>query len=279
MQVVTSGTVANSIQYSYNSDGSLAQISVNGTVATRDYDKDGLLIQAGDESITRSNFGAISASTQGKISETMAYDNFGEATDDKFVFSKQTLLDSSYIRDNLGRITSISKQSIGLDRGRSFTYDAQGRLTTAAQGYFPDREYQYDQNGNRTVMISFGQQINAKYDAQDRLTNYGNIEFQYNANGDLTQKTEHSFAFDDYFSWLHFFSQDKQKITQYSFDMFGNLKTVTFPDGKQIEYVIDGQNRRVGKKINGKLVQGLGHFTASVALRFRKAPGSFPRLN
>jgi len=28
------------------------------------------------------------------------------------------------------------------------------------------------------------------------------------------------------------------------------------PSGKQIEYVIDGRNRRVGKKVNGQLVQG-----------------------
>jgi len=28
------------------------------------------------------------------------------------------------------------------------------------------------------------------------------------------------------------------------------------PDGTQVEYVIDGQNRRVGKKVNGTLVQG-----------------------
>ena len=38
--------------------------------------------------------------------------------------------------------------------------------------------------------------------------------------------------------------------------MFGNLQKVTLPDGKLIEYVIDGQNRRVGKKVNGTLVQG-----------------------
>lgn len=31
---------------------------------------------------------------------------------------------------------------------------------------------------------------------------------------------------------------------------------MTLPDGTLGEYVIDGQNRRVGKKINGTLVQG-----------------------
>ena len=37
--------------------------------------------------------------------------------------------------------------------------------------------------------------------------------------------------------------------------MLGSLLSVTLPDATQIEYVIDGENRRVGKKINGTLVQ------------------------
>ncbi len=32
---------------------------------------------------------------------------------------------------------------------------------------------------------------------------------------------------------------------------------VTLPDGTEIEYVIDGTNRRIGKKVNGVIVQGL----------------------
>ncbi len=38
--------------------------------------------------------------------------------------------------------------------------------------------------------------------------------------------------------------------------MLGNLKSATLPGSTTVEYVIDGQNRRIGKKINGTLVQG-----------------------
>jgi RHS repeat-associated protein len=38
--------------------------------------------------------------------------------------------------------------------------------------------------------------------------------------------------------------------------VLGNLKKVTLPDGKTLDYLIDGQNRRIGKKINGVLTQG-----------------------
>ena len=30
---------------------------------------------------------------------------------------------------------------------------------------------------------------------------------------------------------------------------------MSLPDGRSIEYVLDGQNRRIGKKVNGVLVQ------------------------
>ncbi len=46
------------------------------------------------------------------------------------------------------------------------------------------------------------------------------------------------------------------KQSFYNYDVLGNLLSATLPDGTLIEYVIDGQNRRIGKKINGVLVQG-----------------------
>jgi len=43
------------------------------------------------------------------------------------------------------------------------------------------------------------------------------------------------------------------ETTAYTYDVLGNLKTALLPDGTQIEYLIDGRNRRVGKKVNGTL--------------------------
>jgi RHS repeat-associated protein len=45
-------------------------------------------------------------------------------------------------------------------------------------------------------------------------------------------------------------------VTSYEYDALGNLRAVALPNGIQIEYIIDGRNRRVGKKVNGTLVQG-----------------------
>ena len=61
----------------------------------------------------------------------------------------------------------------------------------------------------------------------------------FGANGELQTKTDASGA------------------TEYTYDSFGNLRNVTPPTGAAIDYVIDGMNRRVGRKVGGTLVQGL----------------------
>jgi len=44
--------------------------------------------------------------------------------------------------------------------------------------------------------------------------------------------------------------------TSYTYDELGNLTHVVLPSGTTIDYVIDGQNRSIGKKVNGTLVKG-----------------------
>ena len=41
----------------------------------------------------------------------------------------------------------------------------------------------------------------------------------------------------------------------YDYDVLGNLRVVMLPDGTKIEYLVDAADRRIGKKVNGKLVQ------------------------
>jgi RHS repeat-associated protein len=80
--------------------------------------------------------------------------------------------------------------------------------------------------------------VTGTYDDQDRLLSYGDYTFTYTANGELISKCQGSVC-------QHF-----------DYDVFGNLRHVILDNGMEIEYVIDGRNRRIGKKINGTLVQG-----------------------
>jgi RHS repeat-associated protein len=91
------------------------------------------------------------------------------------------------------------------------------------------REYAYTPNGNRD---------GGTYDAQDRLESYGAATYTYGKNGELATKSTGGIL---------------EKT--YDYDAFGNLRSVTRAAGPTITYVIDGLNRRVGKKLGGTLSQ------------------------
>jgi RHS repeat-associated protein len=99
--------------------------------------------------------------------------------------------------------------------------------------------YLYDANGNRLSKTTASGGESGTYDAQDRLLTYGKWGYTYTANGDLLTKTDTSSG----------------QVTNYSYDAQGNLRHVGLPDGRSIDYVIDSENRRVAKKINGAVVR------------------------
>ncbi|MDQ3930298.1 MAG: hypothetical protein M3328_14285, partial [Chloroflexota bacterium] len=84
-----------------------------------------------------------------------------------------------------------------------------------------------------------GLEIRGDYDAQDRLTSYGSARYEYSPNGQLVRKRQ------------------QEAVTIYEYSALGNLSSVTLPGGERIEYILDGVGRRIGKKVNGVLVQGL----------------------
>lgn len=248
----TSGPISSGINYDFNADGTLQTLKIANApkVVNYFYDKDSLLTGVLDQSMTLNNFGTIETTVVNKITQKISYNNFGEITRDLFKNADGSILnDRSYTRDSLGRVNSVD--------GLSYSYDVNGRLTTANRGIIPLRKYSYDQNGNWTKVFRNGITTFINTDAQDRVTHFGNIEFEYNDNGERTKKTDHSghatLSPYDPNRGCHVSHHDK--ITTYSYDSFGNLKTVQLPNNQSIEYIYDGRNRRIGKKINGVLVQ------------------------
>jgi hypothetical protein len=50
-------------------------------------------------------------------------------------------------------------------------------------------QYTYDDNGNRLTGLDGGTTSTGTYDAQDRLSTYGDWTYTYTANGELATKT------------------------------------------------------------------------------------------
>jgi YD repeat-containing protein len=114
-----------------------------------------------------------------------------------------------------------------------------GQLTSVTIDGVLTREYVYDDNGNRLQFVDHeaGTTIEGVYDDRDRLLSYGDFVYTYNDRGQLSSKTDTSTG----------------DATTYVYDVLGNLLSVTLPDATLIEYLVDGNGRRVGKKRDGVL--------------------------
>jgi len=97
-------------------------------------------------------------------------------------------------------------------------------------------EYDYDENGNRTAVRWTGGSTSATYDGEDHLVTSGDTTYLYSPNGELAATTLLG------------------ETTSYEYDAMHNLRNVTM-SGLSIDYVLDGENRRVGKSVNGTPVQ------------------------
>lgn len=236
------GTISGKVNYAYDNDFRPVAISLNGkdTIAYH-YDNDGLLAQAGALLLHRNKQnGLLTGSTLGHISDSMSYNDFGEVTGYKAMHGATTLYSVQFTRDKLGRIEQKIEMLAGTADTFRYKYDLAGRLTEVWKNGTRTDKYNYDDNGNRlSYTDANGTAVTGTYDNQDRLKQYGNAIYTYTANGELKSKVEGS------------------DTTTYYYDEVGNLMAVTLPDGKHIEYLIDGQNRRIGKKVNGTLVQAI----------------------
>lgn len=233
------GAVEGKVSHTYNNDFQISFISVNddNTIDFK-YDDDGLLTQSGDLILSRNAQNSlITGSTLGNITDTRSYNGFGEPTDYNVSYNGTSIYHIQYVRDKLGRIIEKTETVEGETDTYGYTYDLAGRLTEVTKNDTTIASYTYDSNGNRLSYTDSDGAINGSYDDQDRLMQYGETKYKYTANGELLKKTSGNLK------------------TTYKYDVLGNLTDVTMTNQK-ITYLIDGRNRRIGKKVNGTQVQG-----------------------
>jgi RHS repeat-associated protein len=233
------GNVNGNLQFFYDSNFRLIKEKVNGTDSTGfSYDKDGLLKTAGSLSIARNlQTGLITADTVGSVSGSRSYDSSGNLTELTYRYGGTIIFQNSYMRDSLSRIISQTETIQGTTKTIAYSYDSVGRVSTVQRNDTLITRYYYDTNGNRDSVWSMsGGTVRGTYDNQDRILTYGSAIFVYSKNGELGKKIEGT------------------DTTKYTYDHFGNLTRVVLPNGNVIDYIIDGRNRRVGRKLNGSVV-------------------------
>jgi len=234
-----SGDVSGRVSQSYNNDFQQIQRCANSDCVDFAYDDDLLLIQAGSLAINRDaqKGGLVTSTAINNINTTRTYNAFGELDIVAANDGSSVLYRANYSRDNLGRITQQVETVQGTTTTYDYRYDLAGRLEEIDTNGINTATYGYDSNSNRTLVSGV---LSGIFDAQDRLTDHYSTIYTYTANGELQTKLD----------------TVTDETTTYLYDVLGNLRQVTLPDNTQINYDIDGQNLRVGKRINGTVIQG-----------------------
>jgi RHS repeat-associated protein len=234
------GSVAGSVTRTYDSNFRTASLKVGGGAPVAfGYDADGLLTSADGLTLSYdAHSGLLTGTTLGGVTDAVTYNTFGEPVGYTATQGGMTLYSVLFTRDALGRITRKVETIGGATDTYDYTYDVDGRLTQVQKDGVVASAYTYDANGNRLSATGPGGTVTGTYDDQDRLLTYGGTTYTYTASGTLLSRTESG------------------QTTTYQYDLLGNLVHVGLPDGTEIDYLVDGEGRRVGKKVNGVLVQG-----------------------
>ena len=235
-----SGPIHGKVQDEYDNNFRVVSRKVNDAMPIiYKTDLDGLLIKAGKMLLQRNQQnGYITGIKLEKISENISYNDFAKKMSSVASFGTTSLYNGQYKHDKLGRIVSKTETIGDVTDDWEYDYDQLGRLAVVRNGK-KTTKYNYDENGNRlTLVIDGGVPLTATYDEQDRLLQFGNIVYTYTVEGDLLSKS------------------DGTTTTKYEYDVFGNLVKVILPDSKVIDYIIDDNSRRIGRKINGVLQKG-----------------------
>jgi RHS repeat-associated protein len=182
--------------------------------------------------------GLVTATALGSVTDTKTYDAFAAPSTYSASHAGNVVYAATYTRDARGRITSKSETIGGVTHVLAYTYDPAGRLTEVHEDSQLTALYSYDGNGNRLSHADSGGTLAAIYDAQDRLEQLGTTTYDSNAGGERQSKTAGG------------------QTTDYHYDTQGNLIGATLPDATQIDYLLDGGQRCIGKRRNGARVQG-----------------------
>ncbi len=232
------GPITGTLTRSYNNDFRVTTLGVKGNSVNYQYDNDGLLTQVGHFLLHREvQNGFLTGTTLGNVITQQTLNPFGELESRTATYQGNTLYQVAYQRDKLGRIIQKVETIEGETTTYNYHYNLVGQLVEVFQNGVSINRYDYDDNGNRLTLNSV---VVGSYDAQDRLRQYGENQYAYTENGELKTK----------------FNTITHETTSYTYDVFTNLTRVQLPDGTEIEYLIDGRDRRIGKQVNGLLVQG-----------------------
>lgn len=236
----TAGQPATTVRYTYDANGNRRTMTdPSGGVTNYTYDALLRLAVITEPAGRTYNFG---------------YDTLSQRTR----LTRSSGLTTTYTYDAVSRPVSVTHQSaagtqafitvydrignrVGLTDPagtHTYSYDSLYRLLGAGHpaGGAPAESYAYDGTGNRTASHL---SATYAYDTANRLTADAVYDYVYDANGNLTRKTERATG----------------GVTAYTYDAENQLTNISFPNGTAASYRYDGIGRRIEKNVNGQITR------------------------
>lgn len=234
-----SGALEGEVARAYDGGLRLASLDVAGLVVPYTRDGDGLVVAAGEATLTRdAATGAVHAVTVGVVTTIVERDARGRVGHVAASAGGEAIFAADYGYDADGRVAHVVETIDGVASARVFGYDPSGRLTSLEVDGVEAGSWGWDVHGNRTTAAVGGVVTHATYDAQDRLLATGGATWEHGLPGGLTRRA------------------DGDEVTLYEVDVFGDLRAVTLPGGGSLGFLIDGRGRRVLERRGGALGRG-----------------------
>jgi RHS repeat-associated protein len=215
------------VSYAYDANSNRTQLSLNGgTTATYQYDVINRLTQLTDNASLNTTFNydatdkLTSRTLPNGVVTTSQYDGLDRLTRLTHAKGANTLADFQYQFNVVSNIT----QMIDGAGSHNYAYDPLDRVTAATHPNQTNESYTYDDVGNRTASH---QGSSYTYQPFNRLVAANGASFGYDANGNLTSKSDASG------SW------------SYNWDYENRLKQASKSGGVSVTYSHDALGRRI----------------------------------
>jgi len=238
---VLSGTLGQTIGYTYNNDFKVSSSTYAGGTMNYTYDEDNLLIGSGAYAIARDPDNGLPETVSGNgFKQIRIFNGYGEVDIQDTAVGGVTVGSWSVTRDNSGRIVGRTENTGRITHTYSYTYDEVGRLLTVTRDGVLVEEYDYNANGMCIYDMNSLRGIAGRiydYDAEDRLLTAGGTSYSFDLDGFLSSKTEGT------------------DVTIYDYSSRGELLGVSLPDGRVVHYVHDPMGRRIAKMVDGLVVE------------------------
>jgi RHS repeat-associated protein len=231
------------VSYAYDANSNRTQLSLNAaTSATYQYDVINRLTQLTDNASLNTTF-AYDATNKlttrtlpNGVVTTSQYDGLNRLTRLTHAKGANTLADFQYQFNTVNDITQMTDGA----GAHNYTYDSVDRLTAATHPIQTNESYTYDDVGNRTASQ---QGSSYSYQPFNRLVSANGASFGYDANGNLTSKTDTNGSWTytwDYENRLKQASLAGSVTVNYSYDAFGRRIQRTSSTGSTTKFVYDG---------------------------------------